>query len=219
MSVCHCLPVERPVPPRTTALRKALVVLAGLTFVGGLLIESYLLAASAWFAASMLAPAVVTAVARHVARSWLARATFGFAPGKLTALVEHTCAVMFVLGAMAIGTAAGRSLLLGGPALAVVDAVAGLAVLVPTLVACVARSRHALRELVDMDPGGAVQRQVRALLPLPIQEVRVWSLGTGMYGCTATLHGGPELDLAACREKILAMGHVAHVTLEVRPPT
>jgi cation diffusion facilitator family transporter len=80
--------------------------------------------------------------------------------------------------------------------------------------------RHTSCELLDLDPAGALQQEVRARLQqiddVRVLDLHVWSIGRGQHGCVATLIASAPRTPDDYRQRVLAIPRVAHVTIEVR---
>lgn len=100
------------------------------------------------------------------------------------------------------------------------DAITGLVGAAVILQWVVSLCRTTTADLLDLDPGGRRQRQVRAALEamdgVQVVDLHVWPLGDGRHGCVATLLAASPLAVDTYRRRVLATGEVAHLTIEVR---
>lgn len=101
------------------------------------------------------------------------------------------------------------------------DAITGIVGSLVILHWVVSLSRSTARELLDIDPEGALQLQVRRTLERAkdthVLDLHVWSLGGGRYGCVTTLSTSVPEEARFYRELVLSTSKtIAHVTVEVR---
>jgi cation diffusion facilitator family transporter len=80
--------------------------------------------------------------------------------------------------------------------------------------------RRAAFELLDAEAGSDLEARVREALEsmddVRVSDLHVWPLGRGLRSCVVTVVSATPRDVANYRERILSVGGMDHLTVEVR---
>jgi len=135
---------------------------------------------------------------------------------------NHRAVLLHVLADALTSALAIGALLVGYfTGIAWLDSVTGIVGSLVILQWVISLTRGTARELLDIDPDGALQRQVRTSLEAEddthVLDLHVWSVGGGRYGCVVTLSSWTPHAPHVYRERIHATAEtITHVTVEVR---
>jgi cation diffusion facilitator family transporter len=80
--------------------------------------------------------------------------------------------------------------------------------------------RSAAFELLDVDTTSDLEQRIRAVLEgiddVRVLDLHVWSLGRGARSCVVTLVSAAPREASEYRARILALGGISHLTVEVQ---